>query len=291
MEATPAHEDDVQGMSAVTSPGQNFEQPHATLELTHLHPLAPAQQYGQHSNSALTIPSLPTHSNRTMTEEINFPDGQTSWESPRSSIELFPGKKLELPTEQDAEPFIKHIQIFLTKNKIRIGQVRYKHQADAPLFFYSWEEMNQRIRELIRAACVQYPQLQDQVNSIKGMAPEALRGLAVAATEMQNEDSIENANSGSTARIDSITIPEPSRPSTDSSSTRGIAPSSRPPSPPLPSDAFGLLSDAPLPYRLESVWSLGLKDIRDSSDWENVKNDIAFATWSDQVVNVAVVLL
>jgi hypothetical protein len=158
------------------------------------------------------------------------------------SIEMTKVKERALPTAADRAFDFHKISVFLAKDGLKL-KVKDRIVGPGPLNDYSWTEFQDRIVWLIRLALATYPQLrpeslrkasQDEIyQTLKSMGPEALRGLAVAATKIQSH--VNNANGpDSELRIDSITEPTPTVPPIDTT-VATTASAGRVPYPDLPS--------------------------------------------------------
>ncbi|KAF2255061.1 hypothetical protein BU26DRAFT_150323 [Trematosphaeria pertusa] len=305
VEATQA-QDSHPGMSDDNNQRQQSEQPQTIFDSTNFHPLAPLQSQILQPPIVPSAPSLPVHS-----PEINqaiYPHITTAHPtkaiSNRSAIELSPGLKLPLPIQPPTEPHLQRINIFLAKKGIRLARVIRLEAAppDEPLFNYQWTELRTRIDNLIRENALLYPELQEELNNLSSMGPEALRGLAVAASEIHatstanNNEGLESANGSATARNDSVAIGMIPDVVSDDASTRALLSDSRQSSPPaqtpasMTSPSSVLPSGRLPPYRITSMSTLGLREIMNESDWIELKSDIAHAVWADGVCNLVVEL-
>lgn len=185
------------------------------------------QAQNQNRQSPTLATSLPAHFSPTSNQNIIL---ETSPHPPSftdmantQSIEMSKIKERALPTAADRIFDFHKISMFIVKDGLKL-KLKDRIVGPGPLNDYSWVDFQDRIVWLIRLALATYPQLrpeslrrasQDEVQqTLKSMAPEALRGLAVAATEIQTH--VNNANvPDSELRIDSVTEPIPTVPSID----------------------------------------------------------------------------
>lgn len=162
-------------------------------------------------------------------------------------------------------------------------ETRLENSDEAPLFHMSWEELCQQVEMLLKNAVCLYPELEPKesllpelkssdtvytyhglqsepqlpqkqkqkpvVPLLPGMGPEALRGLAVAATEIQDGESAEIANNGFVAPQEQNPFADP--PTAPASAVP--SPTSHPPS--APSPTAGSSANAPTPAPSPSALS------------------------------------
>jgi hypothetical protein len=212
----------------------------------------------------------------------------------KPSIEMFAGEKFNLPTERSTDLFLGKINIFVTKNgHILRAERRFTDSPPAPLFHMTWQELNIRVLELVRETVSLYTDLNEEAERSANRAPEALRGLAVAAIQNQNHETVEtSANGESAARADSCIVPI----AVNARSASELSPTSSPrdsePSKKSLMSPSSVLSSASLPeYTIGSQVSKGWMEITNEDDWSVVKNDAATAVWADKVCCVVTTLL
>lgn len=194
---------------------------------------------------------------------------------------------------------IKHLNVFLKKEARIIGSIRFSHTDEEPLILLSWSDLLECIGHLM-GQCNR--PTQDPLRKYRlDMGPDTLRGLAVAANNVQTNDSgnentlINMASQPSTITADTVerhisntddsqhvcatpmpeTTPRISRPEPTNVDTRSLK---------------ARHHEGIYPYRLEAMRSAGRVVIKNDSDWEALKLDVAFADWADQTLNVVAIL-
>ncbi|KAF1958851.1 hypothetical protein CC80DRAFT_21328 [Byssothecium circinans] len=270
-EATPTI-DDIRGLNDVNGSGQHPEQLQTAFEPPRPHPLAPAQSQVQRLytlSPSSPLPPNPQSTDRDSEMTIHYAES-------KSVIELFPGEKLMLPTEQAVKPFLSKINIFVTKNgHVLRSEKRFTNLPSAPLFHMTWQELTARVLELVQETLSLYPQLEENLGRSTDIGPEALRGLAVAAMHNQT---------GQTTEI-----------GTDvEASETPLRASSFAPSPPkqgLISPLSGFTSAVLPDFRIGTQTSKGWVNITGEEEWSVAKKDLAGAVWADKVCSVVVTLL
>ncbi|PVI02327.1 hypothetical protein DM02DRAFT_641329 [Periconia macrospinosa] len=202
-----------------------------------------------------------------------------------STTKILPGEKLKLPTEHDPEPHLSKINIFVIKNGHALrNEKRFINVPSAPLMNMTWQELSIRVRELIKESLLLYPELEEALKRPANMGPEALQGLAAAATEMHRNSMQGSTESGVN----------------DTNNTAGSASShARPASDYTPSTAghsllpslMGSTAGRLPEFRIGAQTSQGWSSITIEEDWARVKNDAARAAWADKTCNIVVTLL
>jgi hypothetical protein len=193
-----------------------------------------------------------------------------------AGISSLASNELSLPIQLTSEPTLHTINIYLTKCGIKLRPIKRVENDSKVLFEYTLAELKQEIGLLIHLGMSTYPALRPRD---VGMGPEALRGLAVAATEMGNGERSPSAES----------------PLVDVSNGIVCQPSWSPASPtgqiPLPA-----LPDAS-PFTVQAMRSTGLSYIKhpdgrwDEETWLQVKRDVGHAVWAAGTVTLVVDLL
>lgn len=267
--------------ATAASDPEHVKQARAAIDLTNSHPIAPIQNQHQHSYPDSPAPSLSVQPSSSGPAPVQ----EDAMSTPKFSLSYKPTEmttptKLQLPTEGPAEPMIRKVNIFITKNNIKLACASHFRDNEingARLYFMIWDELQGHIRDLIKTTVTRYPQLEEMTDRIRGMEPEALRGLAVAATEIHIDATPEQANNIPPDTFD----PQLSPNSVTGTFMRNAIKS---PSAILPPDRV-------LPWKAWTIWTPGRKELNNEEDWENVKLDIAFAVWADRVMNIVVDLL
>ncbi|CAI6336006.1 unnamed protein product [Periconia digitata] len=194
-----------------------------------------------------------------------------------STAKFFPNDRMKLPTtvHDDSELLLNRINLFVSKNAhVLRTEKRFVNAPSAPLIHMTWQELSIRIVELVKETLLRYPDLQEELKRSANMGPEALRGLAAAATEMHH-----NNHTNASSEMDAD----------DDSGTVGATSSSH--APQSTSDAASLISGGLPGYRVGAQTSQGWTNIANEDDWVLVKRDMARAVWADKVCNVVVSLL
>ncbi|KAL5415251.1 hypothetical protein PMIN06_006934 [Paraphaeosphaeria minitans] len=190
------------------------------------------------------------------------------------------------PQNPSEAPHIQHLNVFLKKGERIVGSARFHRTAEAALFSLSWSDLLDCIGHLL--AQFNRP-TQDPVRKTRlDMGPDTLRGLAVAANNVHTSDSSDDATSMDRVLRPSNNVADaPDRAMTDADDSPHVCATPR-------SEATNM-DTAPLqfkdhesmhPYRLEAMRSAGRAVIKNDSDWEALKLDVAFADWADQTLNV-----
>lgn len=148
-------------------------------------------------------------------------------------------EELALPTQQDRRYDLREIFVVLTKAGLKLKQ-QEKITERSPLDNFTWTQLSQVVHLQIRLALATYPELRNESHNslnereieqgLQGMGPEALQGLAVAATEIQKHVNTAN-NTSSDLTIGSISVSAPSQQASTSASAQASA-SLPPPVPP-----------------------------------------------------------
>ncbi|KAF2641706.1 hypothetical protein P280DRAFT_489149 [Massarina eburnea CBS 473.64] len=245
------------------------------FESSRSHPFAQTQVHGQHLYTPSSSSPIPPITQPAVQDSIMT----THYAESKSAIELFPGEKLTLPTEQSSDPILSKINIFVTKNgHVLRSEKRFTNLSSAPLFHMTWQELNVRVLELVRETVSLYPQLQEELMRETGMEPETLRGLAVAAMQTNQTQGQSNKTTETSAEA-SDTAP------TCSSCSTSTSPQS------MKSPSFGPLSTDLPSFKVGAQASKGWVNIKSKEEWKDVKTDLARAMWADRVCCVVVELL
>lgn len=233
--------------------------------------VSPVQTQSPQNNVTFPTPLPPTSPS-----SDRAPATVTHYSESEPTVKPSPGEKLKLPTEQSPELHLAKINIFAAKNgHVLRSEKRFTSISSAPLLHMTWLELSFRIVDLIKETLQLYPDLQEELDRSASMGPEALRGLAAAATEMNHHNT--GAQTDGTPNM--ITVDQSARP-----------PSSQmhPPS----SSAAAAPSKVALPeYKVGAQTSYGWASISNEQEWVRVKRDLARALWADRVCNVVVTLL
>ncbi|KAF2440729.1 hypothetical protein P171DRAFT_435498 [Karstenula rhodostoma CBS 690.94] len=212
-----------------------------------------------------------------------------------SIVDLLSSDHSASPQNISQAPHIEHLNVFLKREMRIIGSVRFHHTADAPLVSLSWPELLNCIGHLM-GQCNRTTQ-----DPLLDIGPDTLRGLAVAANNVQASDpSNEGTSLETSSRPSNVVAYAPDRPisGTDNSqracatpmpeaTSRTIRPELIHVDARLPQERH---SEGVHPYRLEAMRSAGRVVIKNESDWEALKLDIAFADWADHTLNVVATL-
>jgi hypothetical protein len=193
-----------------------------------------------------------------------------------AGIPSLASNELPLPVEPSREPALHTINVYLTKCGVKLRPIKRVENDSKVLFEYTLAELKQEIGLLIQLGMSTYPALRPRD---VGMGPEALRGLAVAATEMGNGER----------------SPSSETPLVDVSGGIVCQPSWLPTSPTsqIPASA---LPDA-LPFTVQAIRSTGLSYVKhpdgrwDEETWLRVKKDVGHAVWAAGTVTLVVDLL
>ncbi|KAF2656691.1 hypothetical protein K491DRAFT_691734 [Lophiostoma macrostomum CBS 122681] len=182
-----------------------------------------------------------------------------------------------LPT-RDERPFdLRKIFVFLTKDGVKLEQMVRIH-LDGPVVAYPWEDLLAVVWDLVRAARAMYPQLRPESTrpitaeqlheQLKGMAPESLQGLAIAATEMQSSAAAADTNANG---VNSPTGP---------SMALGGAGAEQPQSPPL--------LGSEMPFLVKAMLTKGLTAVESAEEWTSAVDDVGRSVWAAGRITVVV---
>ncbi|PSN63188.1 hypothetical protein BS50DRAFT_576978 [Corynespora cassiicola Philippines] len=262
---------------------------HLQTQYTPSSSLMETSQHQQHYQPTSPVSSLSIHPQPTTPNQANFAMSP----SMRTSAEMSSFEQLDLPTQHPAEAKISQINIYLAKNGFKLtAEKKIFGTPSDNLFFTTYQELQNEIHLLIKTAMSIYPALgpspvpYEIEQALQGMAPEALRGLAVAATEMQANSS--DANDEGADTIDSAPV-------SHSTSASGGAPTT-------PTSPFHVrrsvvtpstvLPISKLPKHIVKVMETqGLTTISNVDEWHHAKLDLAYAVWAGNMVNVVVDLI
>jgi len=237
---------------------KNTPSPHVYTPHQQSHPISPVSVVPPPNSALLQHPSAPPQEAPYVCEAIRHLN---------STILHLDTNELPLPESNDAEANLHTINIYLTKCSIKLRPIKRVQNDSKVLFEYTLAELKQEIHLLIQLALSTYPALRPP----QSMGPEALRGLAVAATEMQDRSpSAEPALN--TVPVGNIT---PSSPVNLASST--------------------MITET-IPYTVQAMRSSGLTYIKndgkwDQETWMQVKRDVGFSVWAAGAMTVVVDLL
>ncbi|KAF2007237.1 hypothetical protein P154DRAFT_517011 [Amniculicola lignicola CBS 123094] len=249
----------------------------ASHEVQHIHStidtrISPAFPQNQASHPASPV-SAPAH-----TAQFSYaPYPGTALDSFHPSPESMDGQRSkELPLPIQRQYNLHAIHIYLSKNGIKLSPSKHFMGVMSD---YAWAELLSEIRPLVQLAMVTYPALRTcrasstaggvresksasaSVSAGASMAPEALRGLAVAATEIQA-----NNNTPVAAEEEETTT-------NDASSSPA-----KPPSSELPA------------FQIRVLTSTGLVLVENEEGWNSAKLDVGFSVWAGGVVTLVVEL-
>ncbi|KAF2271019.1 hypothetical protein CC78DRAFT_527967 [Lojkania enalia] len=221
-EATQVLDSDV---SCIGDQDHQLHQLQTAFDSATSYPITQNSAQEQHSHSASPLPSF------SIMNSINPHQASTPIVSMSLDVEDHELKDLSsrsLPTQNTYA--LHSIRIQLAKNNIKLkprAKVRGPFKAD-----YTLADLKSQIKPLVQDALAIYADLKPSMGTaateetvllMKGMGPEALRGLAVAATEIQshanetlamaNDDDIEERNNTGFRRLaaNSETVSGPSR--------------------------------------------------------------------------------
>lgn len=220
--------------------------------------------------------------------------------------------QLQLPVDGPADPYLNHINIFLTlaptaaKQGAKLGEKRISAEASSHLAWYNYNDFLNEVINLAETTCARYPELQ-AISSSKdrhldgepGPSNESLRGLAVAANALQSEVAgpHDRASPEAISHHADIT-PNPAQ---DATTARGSATrSNNEPSPsPSVTPSQAAEPDSRADYKpsglltqctMKTIGPDGWKVIGNAEDWYHVLTERAFAVWADGVCNIIVEL-
>jgi hypothetical protein len=189
----------------------------------------------------------------------------------------------------------------LTKDGVKLEQM-VRINIDGPVVEYPWEDLLAVIWNLVRAARAMYPQLrgesqaeaeaeatrrisdeQMQVQShlqLKGMHPESLQGLAIAATEMQScvAVGVDEANATTNALASPTTL---SNPVSQDDVTQQQQP---------PSEAQSPLPTSERPFLVKAMLTKGLSTVESVEEWRGAMDDVGSSVWAAGRMTVVVEL-
>ncbi|KAF2691872.1 hypothetical protein K458DRAFT_473545 [Lentithecium fluviatile CBS 122367] len=276
VEAAPVPSNNTQGMSA-HGLGQHVDSqqaPNPPPQLQSLAPIRPSRSQLYLTSPVLSLPLQSSNMNQDITTEFEmvFREFKVYKQASRRRFMLPSGLQLELPMEPQAEPMLDFLNIFVAKvipprrgnptptPVLLQAEVRLEDSQEAPLFHMTWAELQRHVASLVKETVLRYPELEPKEEPlvpeviVTGMGPEALRGLAVAATQVQNGTASESANKQPIEHNDSATVENPfadtqttesssaTTPTTASPVTQGpaaIAPSAASPTPASPQSPTG----------------------------------------------------
>ncbi|KAF2110437.1 hypothetical protein BDV96DRAFT_202087 [Lophiotrema nucula] len=199
------------------------------------YPIAQDSIQSPHSHSASPVLSLPLGSSNMSVRYPDIPPLSSSsdeYNPLRGDIRMQRMPTRSVPPQNTYD--LHSIRINLAKNGIRLRTHRKLKCPERTFRDYSLEQLFVYIKLLIRNCQDEYPELRDQSSTdelsaqMKGKA-EALRGLAVAATEMNSNsnDGVDgNADLVEGTRFDSVAIPPTTYPTESAVVTNvtGISP-------------------------------------------------------------------
>jgi hypothetical protein len=229
VEAAPTPDNSTQGMNESHVPGERDPLQPTNLP-HHLQPLASVQPQDQHLYSTSPVLSLSGQS-PAIAQSVTPEPVMNTYRQSGTRYRLDSTQKLDLPREPPAEPILEHINLFVTKVMppwrgkkvpepvlLRV-ETRLQNSDEAPLFHMSWDELSHHVKLLLKDAMYLYPELEPQPQPVQtqkavvpilpGMGPEALRGLAVAATEIQNDGSSEMEDNQAVVREEENPFADP----------------------------------------------------------------------------------
>jgi hypothetical protein len=191
-----------------------------------------------------------------------------------AGIPSLASNELPLPIPSNSEPILHTINIYLTKCGIKLRPIKRVENDSKVLFEYTLVELKQEIGLLIQLGMSTYPALRPKD---VGMGPEALRGLAVAATEMGSGERSPSAETP-LADVSNGTVSQlpwsPASPTAQVPST--------------------MVHPESLPYTVQAMRSTGLLYIKhldgrwDEETWVQVKKDVGHAVWAAGVMTLVV---
>ncbi|KAK7189462.1 hypothetical protein DPSP01_001453 [Paraphaeosphaeria sporulosa] len=196
------------------------------------------------------------------------------------------------PQNTSEAPHIKHINIFLKREERIIGSLRLHHTAEAPLFSLFWSDLLDCIGHLMAQYTYKRPTKNPVCKSRLDIGPDTLRGLAVAANNVQLNDSSNEATfMDMVSRPSNIVADASDRAVSGTDDCPHVCATPRPEAENMETASFQVNDHEGLhPYRLEAMRSAGRAVIKNDSDWETLKLDIAFADWADRTLNVVAIL-
>ncbi|KAH7126848.1 hypothetical protein B0J11DRAFT_287709 [Dendryphion nanum] len=160
-------------------------------------PLSLPLAQSQHSYQTSPVASLPHH-------RLSIPTqgAASSLVMPASVIRVRAGADVyelrqteeDLPTANSFD--LRKINIQLAKNHVKLDMCK-QIRTSQTVMSYRWDQLHDDIKYLLGLALATYPALRPEnaAKSAEGMGPEALRGLAVAASEMENQSNTGNISS------------------------------------------------------------------------------------------------
>lgn len=213
-----------------------------------------------------------------------------------SSVNLSQRQDHGRPQAHELRPYLKHMNIFLRKDKNIIGSIRFRHAEEAPLSQILWSDLANCIARL-RKQC-DYMTRHPLGNNASEMNYDAIRGVTRAANQVQaggsdSGDALVGAVSHSHASaLDKFTSDTDGLQHVATSLLAGGLPrmtrGGSTNADPKPSEMVGYDSNSL--YRVEAMRPTGRVVVQGESDWEALKVDIASADWADETLNVVIIL-
>lgn len=287
-EATPQQQPDLNATSPLVASTVTYPNRHPITTSAHLPQLPPTT----------TIQHIHPQSRAHMSDH-----GCISSSSSSSWRESLSPKTYPLPTWSDRDFDLRKIDIFLSRNLLRL-QPRERVKGPEPLVNFSWANLQERITSLLQQAVERYPDLRTSKASTStettSTGSEDLRGLAVAASEIgQADDTRERVAKSETRSLKGVVHPEtksqaglepepfynasPAAPSSTSSLDAHAA---------LTSDIFQFevkTDNWVLPkYKVMALRGQGLSEVKNETEWAEVMYEVPYAAWANGRVTVVV---
>lgn len=179
---------------------------------------------------------------------------------PNPLIISSPASILATLTDESAEPYLSHINIFLTytpestKQSIKLDEKRISTTRPAHLTFYNYNAFVEQVSSMVKQAELRHPSLKTPKTAGRPMGGENedenenLRGLAAAANALQPDKNDQKH--------------QPCIPTCNASSR----------------------------YTIKTIGPAGWQTIDNAETWYHILTERAFATWADGVCNIIIEL-
>ncbi|KAF2738411.1 hypothetical protein EJ04DRAFT_573854 [Polyplosphaeria fusca] len=188
---------------------------------------------------------------------------------PKPTAGIRPSDSRMQSLRAEPEYMLNTIRIHLCSNERRLKPTKELGN----IVDFSWSQLLEETKLLVQSAVQIYPQLSSQSRTV-AMGPEALRGLAVAATRVQSHR------------------PEGDRTASENEDFPELDVSFQPKSPPAPPEGFLALDQPDLPrIVVKAMMTTGLTIVVNEDEWTRVTTEVGYSVWAGGLLLVLVELI